>query len=763
MRILFALTFFTILSMQVKSQDQNQLDSLCNVYKNAKHDTTRIELLIDIGDLFEYDIPDSAIYYYQRAVDMAESNLGIQKPRSASVNLVEYKISSLKSLGLRYIGIILANKGDYDKAIENYLNSLNIEKELGDKKGISACYNNIGNVYKNQGLYDKAIENYNNALIIFSELDDKNKMAICHMNIGLVHYNQGNYDKAIEYYMKALKIFEEIGDKKGMSLSYSNIGNVHTDQGLYDKAEEYYLKALVILQELGNKYGIANCYNNIGGAHFDQKNYDKAEEYYLKALEIFNELGDKRGMSICYNNLGNIHSDQELYDKAVEYYIKASKIDNELDDKKGMAVGYCNIASLHIRLSSGEEHERAASIAHLDSAILFGNKAYNLALEIDALPLQNDAAAQLQKAYTKLGKYKEAIKYAEIYITTQDSMFNEEKTKSLAEMQTKYETEKKELEIEKMAKQKELDNKTIEAQQAENRKQFIIILASVIGFIVVLVFSIVLLRMFRQKRKDNILLADQKAEIEEKNKDIMDSITYAKRIQSAILPPQKLVKEYLQNSFILYKPKDIVAGDFYWMEQKDGKILFAVADCTGHGVPGAMVSVICNNGLNRSVREYGITDPGLILDKTREIVIQEFEKSEEEVKDGMDIAICSLDGNRLQYAGAHNPLWIIRNGELLETKADKQAIGNVEKPSPFTTYTIELQKEDSIYIFSDGYVDQFGGGNGKKFKSKAFKDLLLDIQTRTMEDQREYLDTNFESWKGRLDQIDDVTVIGLKI
>jgi serine phosphatase RsbU (regulator of sigma subunit) len=206
-----------------------------------------------------------------------------------------------------------------------------------------------------------------------------------------------------------------------------------------------------------------------------------------------------------------------------------------------------------------------------------------------------------------------------------------------------------------------------------------------------------------------------------------------------------------------------VAGDFYWVEHKENKVLFAAADCTGHGVPGALVSVVCNNGLNRSVREYGLTDPGEILDKTRELVIQEFEKSEEEVKDGMDIALGSIEGNVLQYAGANNPLWIIRGGEVLETKADKQPIGKFELHKAFTTHTVELQKGDAIYFFSDGYVDQFGGVKGKKFKSKAFKELLLSIQDKSMEDQKLVLDEQFENWRGRLEQIDDVCVIGVKV
>jgi len=269
----------------------------------------------------------------------------------------------------------------------------------------------------------------------------------------------------------------------------------------------------------------------------------------------------------------------------------------------------------------------------------------------------------------------------------------------------------------------------------------------------------------------NVILEEQKHEvevqkeiIETKHAEIQSSINYAKRIQSAILPSLKIVKEYLNDSFILYKPKDIVAGDFYWLEHKDGKILFAAADCTGHGVPGAMVSVVCNNGLNRSVREYGLTDPGEILNKTREIVIAEFEKSEDEVRDGMDIALCALDGNVLKYAGAQNSLWIIRKGaeEIEEIKADKQPIGRHSRVKPFTTHTITLEKGDTFYIFSDGYYDQFGGDLGKKLKSPNFKKLLLSMQNQSMDKQRELIDQAFYDWKGNLEQVDDVCVIGVR-
>jgi len=257
----------------------------------------------------------------------------------------------------------------------------------------------------------------------------------------------------------------------------------------------------------------------------------------------------------------------------------------------------------------------------------------------------------------------------------------------------------------------------------------------------------------------------QKHLVEEKNKEILDSINYAKRIQKAILPPDKLFNQLLPDSFVLYKPKDIVAGDFYWLQQIDQTVLIASADCTGHGVPGALVSVVCNNALNRSVHEYGITEPGKILDKTREIVISEFEKSDQEVKDGMDISLCAISEKKIQWSGANNPLWIIKHGasDLIEIKPDKQPIGKYAEAKPFTTHELILESGDTLYIFTDGFSDQFGGEKGKKFKASTMKELILKIQNLKMEDQKIALNDAFEKWRGALEQIDDVNVIGIKI
>jgi serine phosphatase RsbU (regulator of sigma subunit)/nucleotide-binding universal stress UspA family protein len=298
---------------------------------------------------------------------------------------------------------------------------------------------------------------------------------------------------------------------------------------------------------------------------------------------------------------------------------------------------------------------------------------------------------------------------------------------------------------------------------------------------------------FYRKKNDvlheqNVLIEQSHQEISAKQKEITESLSYAKRIQNAILPSPHVTKKYLDNSFILYKPKDIVAGDFYWLEHVGETVLFAAADCTGHGVPGAMISVVCNNALNHAVREHALTEPGLILDTARRIIVQEFEKSSDgethddpienpsneiaikepilkdaAIKDGMDIALCSLKGNELKYAGALNPLWIIRQGKVIETKGDKQPIGKFDNPFPYTTHTFDLQKGDTFYIFSDGYADQFGGEKNKKFKTRAFRELLLSIQDKSMSDQKAIINESFETWKGDQEQVDDVCIIGVRI
>lgn len=390
--------------------------------------------------------------------------------------------------------------------------------------------------------------------------------------------------------------------------------------------------------------------------------------------------------------------------------------------------------------------------------------------------LINTQLEKIEIQQNNLSNLNSNIEIKQKELQTQQTILEEEKQSLLA-------IKKEYADIELKLKDKELlvseQNQKIDDQVSEIfnkgnkiKEQESIIWLSLIFLIIVSILGALAYRSYRLKNKANAIIIAQKDEIEEQHqvleeqhKEITDSINYAKRIQDAILPPLKLVKDYMPDSFILYKPKDIVAGDFYWMEGINNLIIFAAADCTGHGVPGAMVSVVCHNAMNRAVKEFMLVKPSEILDKTREIVMETFENSDEDVNDGMDIALCSIntESKKLNFAGANNGLYLVRNNEVTQVKPDKQPIGNYKDAKPFTNHEFDLEKGDVIYTFSDGYPDQFGGPKGKKFMYKPFRNLLLDIHQKPMSDQHQILHKAFEDWRGNLEQIDDVCVIGVRI
>jgi tetratricopeptide (TPR) repeat protein len=755
-------------------------------------DTTRVNLMNDIcKELTNTGDYENALKYAYYAIILAK------KPSFSAKGETQRGLQKGIASSLNNIGDIYDYQGNYPKALENYLASLKIYEELGDKKGFARSLNNIGTIYHSQDNYPEALKNYQASLKISEELGDKKGIANSLNNIGIIYKNQGNYSEALKNYLASLKIDEELGDKNGIAHVLNNIGNIYHRQGNYPEALKNYLTSIKVMEETGDKKSVAFSLNNIGNTYSDQGNYPEALKNYLACLKISEETGDKKVIATSLYNIGIIYKNQGNYPEALKNYLASLKISEQLGDKKGIAYYLNNIGNVYTRTGKAEQGKK------------YILQSLELSSEIGTLEIMMNNYLFLSQADSALGKHQSALENYKQYIIYSDSMLNEENTKSTIQQQMQYEFDKKEALTQ--AEQDKKDALALEEleQQKMQRNGFIG------GFALMLLLAGVSYRSFRNKQKANLLLAHKNSVIEEKQKEILDSINYAKRIQAAILPPERIVKKYLPDSFILYKSKDIVAGDFYWMHlyldpspQGEGKavlntggiaeqsplslrrgaggevIFFAAADCTGHGVPGAMVSVVCNNALNRSVREYGITDPGEILDKTREIVIQEFEKSDEDVKDGMDIALCALQVQepapnsrgskfKVQYAGANNPLWVIRkqnnfepetlNFELNEVKADKQPIGKYTGPKPFTTHSIELQKGDTIYIFTDGFADQFGGEQGKKFKSANLKKLLLSIQQEPMEKQKEIISEAFEQWKGKLEQVDDVCIIGVRI
>ena len=376
------------------------------------------------------------------------------------------------------------------------------------------------------------------------------------------------------------------------------------------------------------------------------------------------------------------------------------------------------------------------------------------------------ACQYLSRAYAGLNDYRNAYTYQAEYEAIKDSLNSSERSLNLVKSTLKYDYQQSALQDSvNSAVAIEKKERLVKEEKAKNDSKQRTIYFISFGLLLVLALSIWAIRNGLQVKKANKIIQSQKEKVEEKNRDITDSINYASRIQNAILPPTGSFKKHLPDSFILYLPKDIVAGDFYWMEKVENTVIFAAADCTGHGVPGAMVSVVCHGALNRAVREFNLVEPAKILDKVRELVIETFDKGGEDVRDGMDIALCSLDvsNGELQYAGANNSLYYVQDGTLSEIKANKEPIGMYDKKSPFTNHQLSLEKGDVIYLFSDGYADQFGGEKGKKFKYKTLKNLLLQNSTEAMETQESILNEEFVKWRGEIDQVDDVCVIGVRV
>lgn len=398
---------------------------------------------------------------------------------------------------------------------------------------------------------------------------------------------------------------------------------------------------------------------------------------------------------------------------------------------------------------------------------LFGNRKKKKEKEeaemasTDTLGLQ-DVENVMDESFTKIDKeleelrqketeFEVELKMKELELIQEDKQIMDEITTLVASLE--------------LADKKDREDKIAYAEAQRSSTKTHIILFCIFSCVLLILAGYVVYIYVKKNNAYKTALRAAKNESDVKNIEITASITYAKRIQSAIMPDDKKIASAFPNSFIYYKPKDIVAGDFYWMIDTADHVFIAVADCTGHGVPGAMVSVACSAALNRSVKEFGLRKPSDILGKCREIVIETFEEGNHVLYDGMDIALCKVDKKtgQMEYAGANNSLYLIRKGELTEVKADKQPVARFYKEAAFTNHTIEIQKDDCIYLFTDGFPDQFGGDKKKKFMYKRFKELLVKNSDRSPKDQASAIDHAFESWKGGMEQIDDVCVIGIRL
>lgn len=634
-----------------------------------------------------------------------------------------------------------------DSAIK-YLNAaINLSQEINFKKIIASSNTLLGRIYLRDRNYLAAKECYIKALAIDEALNRITRLDMDLSNLGITYHELGDYTKSAEFYFRALKVSDATADTIYKAKIYSCLGDLYYDTGDFEKSLDYYLQSFKTIEHSEDKYNICARMQRVGDAYSQLKKYNLSLEYYFKALDIGKKNEYAEIVAISLTNIGSTYAVQNRHTEALKYYHEALELFQNLGIDHQVAIVTYSIGECFLKM---KQYKRAET--YLLNSLPMIREEHELEME----KLLYNALSEL---YLKTKSYKKAHYFLKAYHQLSDSLFSIEKLKDLTRKELNYEFEKKEA-LTKAEHEKELAIADEEKKRQRLFSWFIAAIAVSIGLI-----SLIIFRALRIAKKQKQIIESQKQQVEEHQKEIIDSITYAKRLQEAILPPIELIQEKLPDSFVLYRPKDIVAGDFYWMEEIDNTIYIAAADCTGHGVPGALVSVVCSNALNRAVKEFKIVQTGEILDKVRELVVETFEKSNNEVKDGMDISILRINKHNqfIEWSGANNPLWYCQNGELKEIKADKQAIGKTENPKPFTSHRIDRKENTTFYLFTDGLADQFGGPNGKKFKYKQFSEMLLSLQKLSPRQQAIEIEKKFLDWKGNLDQVDDLCVIGIKV
>lgn len=757
-------TFIFILAICLLSQtaaaQSKILDSLNLAFQKAKNDTTKCNLLVTITEFLYESKPDTVVYLSNKTIELVDKSL------TKANNAEKKTLLMAKASALNNIGIINSEEGNMQTAIEYYLKSLDVHVENQYKIGMTTALNNLGFVYDNNGDIPRALEYYHKALKIQEEINDKEGMALTLNNLAFIYVNQNEILKALEYNTKSLKFRREIGDKIGESQSLNNIGNIY------------------------EKHSNVLCANKDSGCA--KKNQVLALEFYNKSLAIQTELQDKKGMAYSLNNIAILYKDhgnpnfngsqeEKLRDGekiAMEYFNQSLKLQEEINNNLGIAYICNNISNLLIKQGD------------LKRAFVFSTRSMKIAQEIGYPEIIYRNASTLKNIYKIQNNFTEAFKMLELEVLMRDSLKSQNNRKAAIQKEFQYMYEKKAAEDSvKVAEEK----KVVTAQLKQEKTQRFALYG---GLALVLIFSVFMVNRFmvtnKQKKiieikehetqQQNVIISQQKHLVEEKQKEILDSINYAKRIQYTLLAHADFLKEHLPDHFVYFNPKDIVSGDFYWAtsiskkqeaagssvpRSENFKLFYlAVCDSTGHGVPGAFMSLLNIGFLSEAINEKNILEPHEILNYARERLTNSI--SREGQKDGFDGILMRFEIennkiNSIKYAAANNAPIIISENNMLELPKDRMPVGKGEKAESFTLFNVNFNPGDTIYLYTDGFADQFGGDKGKKFKYKQLNELLTDINQKNTQEQSSVLQTTFQRWKGDLEQVDDVLVIGIKL
>jgi serine phosphatase RsbU (regulator of sigma subunit) len=703
------------------------------------------------------------------------------------------------------------NNKNYEKA-ENLYEELYIwySTKKQDEKAIIAL-KNITITLEKQKKYEKAIENHKKLYGIFIVLQRPNKATEALNNIGYNYVLLKNYEEAKKSFLFAEKNLNKgVYSKDFVATLYTNIGICYQNTNDYINAIDYLIKALKIREDEKNNKEIAEINNILALTYYRNNDLYNAAEYSLESIEYAKKTNNKELLSLCFKTYSIILQATEDHQKALDYYkqylliqdsiLRSEKQKREELDEKILEL---EKSEKELKLKIAEENVKDILLEQLD--LKAKQKEQENAILKKEYELQESEKQRIQQSLVLIKQQNDALlKNKEIEKLEQEKILKDNELK-LKEAQEK--EQEKAYELLKSEKEKqtlELQKQELSLEkQAEREKRYawMMILAIVITALII-IYSI-------QTKKKNNILSIQKSQIEQKNvelsqqndeimvqkenlemantqimiqsnqletknREITDSIKYAQRIQTAVLPPFGLISHKISDYFILYKPKDIVSGDFYWFKEFENHLVVAVADCTGHGVPGAFMSMLGISFLNEIVKPNNLNNAALILDELRNKVKEALRQNDKYAsqQDGMDISfyILNFENMKMQFAGANNPIIIIKNNEILQIKGDKMPVGVYLNERPFTNHEIMIEKNDIIYSFTDGYYDQIGGPDGKKIFSKNFANLLFKNHKEKLSNQQELLDKHFIDWINTTNttnkifsQLDDILVIGVKI
>jgi len=749
----------------------------------AQNNKTQLAKIIRFSGKVSYYLGqyDSSLFYTQEAINIYQ----------------QIHDSTSLAITLNNLGIMYSSFGMMDSCYSYHQKALKITVASKDSTETSETYNNIGTFYLYLSQFDSARYYYHIA-IGYLKPDAYSTKASLLNNIGLAYHYEGNYKKAINTYVQSLNIYEKLNDERTANDIYNNIGSLYKNIGYYDKAINYFEKKADYSLRVGNQIEYCKSIANIAGCYAETENIDTALILYKSVIPSFNSFEDLEIQAIIYKGIADCLIDIKRNTEALSYLEKVLKIRLEINDPRSLNRTYFSMGSAYYNIKKYSQ-----AIFYFRKCIAYGEKSQDLEVLFAS-------QRSLSQALAETGNFAEAYTYLNKYTSMNDSVMNANVQQQISDLETKYQTEKKEQQILLQNVELEKNQATIAFEKADSEKKAAQRNLFMIGFGLILILAIVIFRGYRQKAETNRIIAEkndklnqlitevttqkdeiekQKIEIEEIHHEVSQSISYAKRIQTSILPSHEILLEKLSDSFILFKPRDVVSGDFYWFTQIENQLFATVADCTGHGVPGAFMSMLGVSFLREIVNKSNIKEPNKILNNLRNEVIRTLKQKgiSGESKDGMDMSFIRIDFDNLvlDFSGANNPLYIISQSEpevltsnskvkslqldesdtwtLYEVKPDKMPIAIYEKMNEFQNNRLQLHKHDRIYMFSDGFVDQFGGPKEKKFMSKPFKRLLLEHSSLSMQEQKDLLDQTIISWMKDTNQVDDISIMGVEV